>query len=646
MKLDQTMLEKMSNTIRFLSADMVQKANSGHPGMPMGLADIASVFHFHYKHNPKNPSWLNRDRVVFSGGHGSALIYSLLYLWGYDLTLEDLKNFRQFESKTPGHPELGHTAGVEVTTGPLGQGVANAVGFAFAAKRAAKILNTPNAKFIDHKVWCFCGDGDLMEGISYEACSFAGHNKLKNLVLIYDCNNITIDGTADLVFTENIDARFKAQGWDTLTIDGHNFKEINKAFESVKDATKPTIIIAKTNIGRGSASLEGSNKTHGSPLGEEEIIRSKEKAGWNKESFYVPADAQEWFRSAIEQGDLANREWNKLVSSAPFAEQNRLLNELLNPDFDRIEYPDFGSDARATRDTNHAILNSIAKAVPSFIGGSADLASSNKTDLKGLGVAPEGRNINYGIREHAMAAISNAISLYGLFVPFNATFFVFSDYQKPAVRTAALMGARNYFVWTHDSIGVGEDGATHQPIEHLTSFRALPNFYLFRPADGAENIESWKAAFKLDAPAGFVLSRQNLPALDKSNAIGSVHNGGYLLAHDKKAKVTLVASGSEVALALEAREILEQEGIKVNVASVPCFDLFVEQDDDYIDRIIDPETVVIAIEASAAIEWFRFADAVIGMESFGASAPAKKLFEHFGFTSTHIVEVAKHLLEL
>lgn len=623
---------------------MVQKANSGHPGMPMGLADIASVFHFHYKHNPKNPTWLNRDRVVFSGGHGSALIYSLLHLWGYDLTLDDLKNFRQFESKTPGHPEVAHTAGVEVTTGPLGQGVANAVGFAFAAKHAGKLLNTANAKLIDHKVWCFCGDGDLMEGISYEACSFAGHNRLDNLVLIYDCNNITIDGNADMVLSEDITARFHAQGWQVISIDGHNFEEINAAFEASKTQNAPMIIIARTLIGRGSASLEGSNKTHGSPLGDAELLASKQLAKWSEEPFFVPDDARSWFASAVDQGDLREREWNKLVLSAPFKEQNEMLKALQNPNFDAIEYPDFGTEPKATRDTNHAILNSIAKAVPSFFGGSADLASSNKTDLKGLGIAPGGRNINYGIREHSMAAISNAIALYGLFVPFNATFFVFSDYQKPAVRVAALMGVQNFFIWTHDSIGVGEDGATHQPIEHLTSFRALPNFYLFRPADGRENIESYQVAFGLKAPCGFVLSRQNLPVIDRSEAIGSVANGGYLISRHKNAQITLVATGSEVGLALAAKKALEKEGIGASVVSVPCFDLFVEQDDDYIDEIIDPETVVIAIEASAAIEWFRFADAVIGMESFGASAPANKLFEHFGFTVEHITTIAKELI--
>ena len=644
MQLDPALLKKMSDTVRFLAADMVQKANSGHPGMPMGLADIASVFSFHYSHNPNNPKWLGRDRVVFSGGHGSALIYSLLHLWGYDISLEDLKQFRQFDSKTPGHPECTHTPGVEVTTGPLGQGLANAAGFALAAKHAAKLLNTPNAKIIDHKVWCFCGDGDMMEGIGYEACSLAGHMGLDNLVVIYDSNNITIDGTCDLSFSEDVAARFHAQGWQVISIDGHDFGEINAAFEAAKTQSKPMLIIARTLIGKGAATMEGSHKTHGAPLGGDELAASKAKAGWPAESFYIPDDAKQWFGSVAERGDLAEREWNKLISEAPFAEQNALLNKLQNPDFNAIEWPDFGPDPKATRDTNHAILNALAKALPGFFGGSADLASSNKTELKGLAVAPGGRNIHYGIREHAMAAMSNAIALYGPFIPFNATFFVFSDYQKPAVRTAALMKAKNYFIWTHDSIGVGEDGATHQPIEHLSSFRALPGFYVFRPADGIENIECWQTALKLDAPAGFVLTRQALPVLDRSRVKGDISKGGYLLEVAKKPQLTLIATGSEVALALEAKKQLEQAGIGVNVASVPCFDLFVEQDDAYIDQIINPETVVLAIEAASANEWFRFADAVIGMESFGASAPAKELFEHFGFTVEHIVDVAKSLL--
>jgi transketolase len=644
MQLDTATLQKMSNTIRFLAADMVQKANSGHPGMPMGLADLMSVFHFHYRHNPKDPKWLNRDRVVFSGGHGSALVYSLLHLWGYDVSLTDLQNFRQMDSKTPGHPECGHTPGVEVTTGPLGQGVANAVGFALAGKQAAKLLNTESSRFIDHKVWCFCGDGDLMEGISYEAASIAGHRNLNNLVLFYDSNNITIDGNCDLSFSEDVAMRFRAQGWEVLSIDGHDYEEIGAAFEAAAKQKAPLLVITRTRIGRGAASMEGSHKTHGAPLGEEEIAASKAKAGWPNEPFHVPEDVAQWFSSAVEKGDLAQREWQASLNQAPFKEQNDLLKALQSPDFSAIEWPEF-SEAKATRETNHACLNAIAKALPGFIGGSADLASSNKTELKGLGEVPGGRNIHYGIREHAMAAISNAISLYGLFIPFNATFFVFSDYQKPAVRTAALMGAKNYFVWTHDSIGVGEDGATHQPIEQISSFRALPGFDLFRPADGGENAACWMAALSGDKPAGFVLSRQGLPVLDRTQAVGEIEKGAYLLSPAQNPQLTLLASGSEVSLALEAKKLLEDEGIATAVVSVPCFDRLCEQDEAYVDRIIDPQSTVLAIEAASAQEWFRFADGVLGMESFGASAPAKALFESFGFTPSGVVEVAKSLLE-
>lgn len=644
MSLDITSLQRMSDTIRFLAVDMVQQANSGHPGMPMGLADILAVFNSYYRHNPKNSKWLGRDRVVFSGGHGSALVYSLLHLWGYDLSLEDLKNFRQFGSKTPGHPEYGHTDGVEITTGPLGQGVANAVGFSMASKYAGHLLNSETAKFIDHKVYCFCGDGDLQEGISYEACSVAGHQKLDNLVLIYDSNDITIDGKTDITFTENIEQRFKSQNWEVATIDGHNYEEIDGAFSKAQSADKPFLIIARTQIGKGAATMEGSHKTHGAPLGDEEIKASKEKAGWNLEPFTIPADALERFRVAVEKGDLYEREWKKLITEAPLKEQNTLLERLQNPDFDAIEYPKFDK-ADATRNTNSEILQAIAKGLPGFIGGSADLASSNKTELKDLGEFPKGRNIRFGIREHSMAAITNAIANYGLFFPFNSTFYVFSDYSKPAARVAALMGAKNFFIWTHDSIGVGEDGATHQPIEQLSTFRAMPNFYSFRPADGNENVECWKTALKLNAPSAFVLTRQKTTLLDTSKAEGNVSRGGYLLEKVKNPHITMIASGSEVGLILEAKKILEKDGVGVNIVSVPCFDLFNEQDNDYIYSVIDPKTEVMAVEMASGMEWHKFADVVCGMSTFGESAPAGQLLEKFGFTPEVIADVAKSLLE-
>jgi transketolase len=634
----------MSNTIRFLAADMVQAANSGHPGMPMGLADIMTVFSDYYRHNPKNPKWLNRDRVVFSGGHGSALIYSMLHLWGYDLSLDDLKAFRQLDSKTPGHPESTHTAGIEVTTGPLGQGVANAVGFSMASQHASYLLNSDEAKFINHKVYCFCGDGDLEEGISYEACSMAGHNKCDNLVLIYDSNNITIEGNTDISISENIEMRFTSQGWDVIEIDGHDFTQITNAFDQAQTQTKPLLIIAKTKIGRGAATMEGSHHTHGAPLGVDELKASKEKAGCSTESFVIEADVKARFEAAVEKGDLFEREWNKLVISAPLKEQNTMLERLQNPDLGSIEYPTFNvGDMAATRDTNHKILNAIAKALPNFIGGSADLAPSNKTNLDSFEDFPKGKNIHFGIREHSMAAITTAIAQYGLFMPFCATFFIFSDYLKPSARVAALMRAQLFYVFTHDSIGVGEDGGTHQPVEQLGTFRAIPDSYTFRPADGVENVEAWINALALQAPSAFVLSRQKLPILNRDNMIGDMAKGAYLLSPSENAKITLLATGSEVALALDTKALLEEAGIKTNVVSAPCYELLCEQDSSYINEIIDPETTVIAIEAATALEWYKFADEIIAMKDFGASAPANQLFDKYGFNAQSIADKIKSL---
>ena len=637
----------MADTIRFLAADMVQRANSGHPGAAMGLADIATVLSLHLRHNPKNPKWLNRDRLVFSGGHASALIYALLHLWGYDLSLEDLKNFRQFGSKTPGHPEYGEVPGVEVTTGPLGQGVANAVGFAMAEKYAQKLLNSETAKLIDHKVYCFCGDGDLEEGISYEACSIAGHHNLDNLVMIYDSNEITIEGDTEIALSENIKQRFEAQGWKVYRIDGHDYNEIDLVLSEIKaEQTKPCLIIAKTIIAKGAATMEGDPHTHGAPLGEEEIKKSKEKAGFDpNEHFYIPEDVLVRFRCAVEQGDLAEREWKKLLTEAPLAEQNATLDALLHPDFDRIEWPAFEEGGMvATRDSNHKILNAMARAIPGFIGGSADLAPSNKTYLENMGDYPNGKNFHFGIREHAMGAISNAISLYGLFIPFCATFFVFSDYLKPAVRLAALMKLRTFFVWTHDSIGVGEDGPTHQPVEHLSQFRALPDLYLFRPADASENVACWKRALTLDKPSAFVLSRQKLKTLKANSDFGSAEQGGYLIKRRENAEVTIIATGSEVMLALQSGCHLEAAGIMANIVSVPCLELFNEQDIAYREQVIDPDTKVLAVEAASGLEWYRYADAVLGMQSFGASGDANALFSHFGFTTGSVVEEVYKLL--
>jgi len=637
-----TMRKKMANTIRFLAADMVQKANSGHPGAPMGLADIAVVLSEHLNHNPKNPTWLNRDRLVFSGGHGTGLIYSLLHLWGYDVSLEDLKNFRQLDSKTPGHPEYGHTDGIEITTGPLGQGIANAVGFAMAEAYTAAQVNSETCDLIDHKVYCLCGDGDLQEGISYEACALAGHLGLKDLILIYDSNEITIEGDTNIAWSEDVAKRFEAQNWNVLKVNGHCYDKIDEALGEAKKSDRPTIIIAKTIIGKGAGELEGTHHTHGAPLGEEIIAESKAKEGFDPaQTFQIPEDVLLRFRCAVEQGELAEKEWIHRQKEAPLIEQNEALERLLDPDFSSIEYPDFSNDAAvATRDSNGKILNAIAKAVPGFVGGSADLAPSNKTELKDLGDFPKGKNMHFGIREHSMAAITNAMALYGTTMPFNATFFVFSDYLKPSARIAALTKIQNFFIWTHDSIGVGEDGPTHEPIEQISQFRALPNFYLWRPADATENVEAWKTALGMKAPHGFVLSRQKLKTLKPKRDFGEVGRGAYVVKKREGATMTLMASGSELMPCLQAACHLDALGVKANVVSVPCLDLFNEQDAAYKSAVIDPATKVLAVEAATATEYYRYADDVLGMESFGASAPAELLFEKFGFTIQKITKRA------
>lgn len=630
--MSKQLLQKQADTIRFLAADMVQRANSGHPGAPMGMADIATVLSKHLSINPADEKWINRDRLVFSGGHATGLVYSLLHLWGFDVSINDLKNFRQLNSKTPGHPEYGHTHGIEITTGPLGQGIANAVGFAMAGKYAQNILGKD---VINHKVYCLCGDGDLQEGISYEATATAGHLKLDNLVIIYDSNNITIEGDTSIAWSENVKKRFQAIDFEVIEIDGHNFEQIDKALVQAKSSTQPVLIIAKTVIAKGAVEMEGSHHSHGAPLGVEEIKQAKIKAGFNpNEEFFVAADVKGAFDKLI-VGSTAQNEWTESLSS----EVKQRIEELKNPDFDKIIYPTFEADTSvATRDSNHKILNAIATAIPGFLGGSADLAPSNKTELKGMGDFPNGRNIHFGIKEHAMAAITNAMNLYGLFRVYSATFFVFSDYLKPSARIAALANIPQHFIWTHDSIGVGEDGPTHQPIEHLSQFRALPNFYTFRPADATENVDSWKVALKMKAPTAFVCSRQGLKVLKDEKAYGDVSNGGYLLKQRENANITIMASGSEVMLALQTACSLEKEGIIANIVSVPCFDLLVEQSEDYINKIIDPKTKVYAVEASRGLEYYKFADVVFGMDTFGASGPADKLFEEFGFTIDKLKE--------
>jgi len=612
------MREKMANTIRFLAADMVERAKSGHPGAALGLADILTVFSEIVNLTPHNPDFINRDRVVFSGGHATPLIYSMLYLWGYDITLEDLKNFRQLNSKTPGHPEF-HTSGIEVTTGPLGQGVANAVGFAMAKEFVSR-------KFpeIDHKIWCFCGDGDLEEGISYEACSIAGKFKLKDLIIIYDSNGISIEGDVKITFDEDIKKRFISQGFNVLEMDGHNYEEIEKTLKEAKNSTKPTLIIAKTIIAKGAVGLEGSEKTHGAPLGEEVIKKSKEKAGFNpNETFIVPEDVLIRFRCVREKGEVLEAEFNKKVDV-------KKIEEFFKKDFSKIKWPEFKeNEVIATRKSNGEILNAIAKAIPTFLGGSADLAPSNNTLLKEEKDFPDGRNIHFGVREHAMGAINNAFSAYNL-LPYVATFLVFSDYLRGALRIAALSSHKNYWIFTHDSIVVGEDGPTHQPVEHLTSLRAIPNLYVFRPADANENVNAWKIALNINSPIAFVLSRQGLKNITPKEV--DLSKGAYILREGEE--ITLLASGSEVNLAFEIAN-----KINARVVSVPCFELFDEQDEEFKKSLLKGK--VIAIEANRAFEWYKYAEIVIGMDSFGASGKGNEVYKYFGFDVEKIIEKIK-----
>lgn len=633
---DLERLKSMANTLRFLCADMIDKANSGHPGVCLGLADVMVVLSLHLNINPTNPKWLNRDRLVFSGGHASALAYSLLHLWGFDLSLEDLKRFRQLHSKTPGHPELHHTEGIEITTGPLGQGFANAVGFSMASQYAQTLLDK---EAISHKVYCLCGDGDLQEGISYESASLAGHLRLDNLIVIYDSNQISIEGAINISFSEQVKTRFLAQNWEVLECDGHDYQAIHDALEEAKKSAKPTLLIAHTIIGKGAIGLEGSEKTHGSPLNKEVLKQSKENAQINPdESFVISPKNKMHFEEVKVRGVSLEALWEKSLSP----KTKEKIHALKNFDFNAIHYPAFKKgESLATRVSNGMILNAIAKECEGFLGGSADLAPSNNTHLKHSGDFPLGQNLHFGIREHAMGAITNALAAYGLLVPFCATFFVFSDYLMPSMRLSALMKLKALFIFTHDSIGVGEDGATHQPIEQLSHLRALPHFYAFRPSDAFENKACMQVALSLNAPSSLILSRQNLSVLDEVSK-EQVLKGAYVKHHSKDPIITLVASGSEVSLALESAEILERENIPTQVVSVPCFDLLVEQDESYLKELFKGKVLV--IEASRAIEWYRFADKIIGMDSFGNSAKGDKLFEKFGFSVENVTAQAKRLL--
>jgi len=652
------------NTIRILSIDAVQKANSGHPGLPLGAAPMAyALWQRHLKHDPKDPKWADRDRFILSAGHGSMLIYSLLYLTGYDLSLDEIKNFRQWGSKTPGHPEYGLTPGVEVTTGPLGQGTAHAVGMALAESFLASYFNRPGHNIVDHYTYALVGDGDLMEGLSQEAASLAGLWKLGKLIYLYDSNDVTLDGKASMIFGEDVRARYEACGWHTLRVDdGNDPDAISEAISAAKAVTdKPTLIEIKTIIGYGSPNKQGTSKAHGEPLGVDEVKLVKEFYGWPNEDFYVPGEALEHFRSAIEQGEAAKSEW-----SARFEAYRSAFPELATeferaqagqlPDGWDADIPTYTADKQmATRNASGEVLNAIAANVPLMIGGDADLAGSTKTLIKGAENTGPGktdaRNIRFGVREHTMGSIVNGLALHGgIFKPYSATFLTFSDYMRPAIRLGALMEIPTLYIFTHDSIGLGEDGPTHQSVEHVMSLRLIPELYVFRPADANETAWSWRTAMTLSKPATLIFTRQNLPVLTGDNVRPGVERGGYVLADcEGTPQVILLGSGSEVHIAHEAYHTLMAEGIKARVVSLPCWELFEQQDASYRDSVLPPSVRArVSIEAGRTIGWDRFVglDGVtIGVDKFGASAPYKKIYEEYGLTPAAVIAAAKQIIK-
>lgn len=644
----------MANTLRFLSVDAINRANSGHPGMPLGMADVATVlFSKFLKFNPKAPKWFDRDRFVLSAGHGSMLLYSLLYLTGYeDISLEDIKNFRQLHSKTAGHPEYGHLAGIDMTTGPLGQGISSAVGMALAERIV-------NARFGDelcnHFTYVIAGDGCLMEGLSEEAASLAGHLRLNKLIVFWDNNNITIDGTVGGASSTDQIKRFEAMGWNTIQINGHDFDEIEKAVLSAQKSDDPTLIACQTIIGFGAPNKAGTSKCHGSPLGEEETALMREKLGWNYAPFEVPDEALKAWREAGLKNQDDYEKWLKNASFAgkPFEDYiNDVLPLNWNKDLNALKEKAIAEKTKvATRKASQMCLEEIVKNVPQMVGGSADLAASNLTLTSFSKTIEagnfEGNNIKYGIREHAMGAIMNGLALHGGVIPFGGTFFVFSDYMRPSMRLAALMGLRVIYVLTHDSIGVGEDGPTHQPIEHLASYRAMPNIFTFRPCDVVETAEAYEVALTSEkTPSVLALSRQGLPLLRVSAKENLTKKGGYVIKDcDGLRQATIVATGSEVALAVEAQEKLKQKGVRVAVVSMPCMELFDKQDDAYKKAVLG-NAPRIGVEAAATFGWDRYVDECIGMESFGASGKADDVYGFFGITVDEIVKrVEKHIIQ-
>ena len=652
------------NTIRVLSAEAVEKAKSGHPGMPMGAAPMAyTLWAKVMKHNPADPKWVDRDRFVLSAGHASMLLYSLLHLFGYDLSMEEIKNFRQWNSKTPGHPEYGHTAGVEVTTGPLGQGISSAVGMAMAEAHLAAKFNRPGHKIVDHYTYVLSGDGCLMEGIASEAASLAGTLKLGKLIVLYDSNKITIEGSTDLAFTEDVGKRFEAYSWQVLEVeDGNDIDAIQAAIEEAKKAAeKPSLIIIRTEIGYGCPAKQGKASAHGEPLGEENLLEAKKFLGYNtEEAFYVADEVRDHMKTIMEKGKRAQEEWNKLWESykknyPELAEEweawhnPELQADLLNDE----SYWTFDDKPTATRSSSGEVLNRLAKIIPNLIGGSADLAPSNKSVMKDRGVFSaedySGSNIHFGIREHAMAAIANGMSVHGGVRPYVATFFVFTDYMKAAMRLSALMKQPVIYILTHDSIGVGEDGPTHQPIEHLAAIRSIPNFTVIRPADSRETAAAYLAALtRSDSPTALVLTRQNLPQLEGTGP--DALKGAYILSDSEKGTpdIILMASGSEVQLIVEAQKVLKEKGVDARVVSMPSWELFEEQSEEYKEKVL-PKNVRarLAVEAGSSFGWHKYVGLdgdTITRDDFGASAPADILFKEFGFTVENVVERALKVL--
>ncbi len=654
----------MANAIRALAMDAVQKANSGHPGMPMGMAEIAvALWSGHYKHNPSNPKWVNRDRFLLSNGHGSMLHYALLHLSGYDLTMDDVKNFRQMHSKTPGHPEVDITPGVETTTGPLGQGIANAVGMALSEYLLAAEFNKPGFEVVDHYTYAFLGDGCLMEGISHEVCSLAGTLGLNKLIFLYDDNGISIDGKVEGWFTDDTPKRFESYGWNVIpAVDGHDVAAVDAAIALAKRSTKPTLICCKTVIGKGSPNLQGGDKVHGAALGDKEVAAVREHLLWTSVPFEIPAEVYgAW--DAKEQGAAFEQQWSELFAAyrAQFpheaAELERRMKGELPADFDEVLAAAVASCVEkkeniATRKASQNAIQALAPSLPEFLGGSADLTGSNLTNWKecvALRSGKPGNHINYGVREFGMSAIMNGVALHGGYIPFGATFLTFSDYSRNALRMAALMKQRSIFVFTHDSIGLGEDGPTHQSVEHVSSLRLIPNLDNWRPCDTVESAVAWGAAVKRKGgPSTLIFSRQNLPYQERSsNQIAAIARGGYVLQDAPNARVILIATGSEVELATKAASALAAEGIAARVVSMPSTDVFDRQDAAYKASVLTRGMPRVAIEAGVTDFWYKYVGldgAVVGIDTFGESAPAPVLFKHFGFTVENVVAKVKTVL--